>query len=73
MPGGKLENKTFDEIKIGDTASITKTLTKADIAKFAALTGDVDPSHLDRGFATKYNSGKLMAQSIWSGLLASTV
>ena len=29
-----LENKTFDEIKIGDTASITKTLTNDDIEKF---------------------------------------
>ncbi|MEQ9619686.1 MAG: bifunctional enoyl-CoA hydratase/phosphate acetyltransferase [Deltaproteobacteria bacterium] len=73
VPGLMLENKTFDEIKIGDTASITKTLTRADIEKFAALTGDLDPSHLNMGFATKYNSGNLMAQSIWSGLLASTL
>ncbi len=73
MPGEMLQNKTFDEIKIGDTASITKTLTKDDIEKFAALTGDIDPSHIDVGFVAKYNSGNLKAQSIWSGLLTSTL
>lgn len=73
MPGEMLQNRTFDEIKIGDTASITKTLTKDDIHKFAALTGDLDPSHLDVGFVAKYDSGKLKAQSMWSGLLASTI
>jgi phosphate acetyltransferase len=73
MTGRTLENKTFEEIKLGDTASISKTLTKEDIEKFAALTGDLDPVHLDEGYAVKHNSGKLAAQSIWSGLLASTL
>jgi len=73
MTSVMLENRTFDEIKIGDTASISKTLTKEDLEKFAALTGDLDPIHLDEGYAKKYNSGKLAAQSIWSGLLASTL
>lgn len=73
MTGILLENKTFDEIKIGDTASITKTLTKADIEKFAALTGDLDPSHLNSDYVEKYNSGHLTAQSIWSGLLTSVL
>lgn len=73
MTGRTLENKTFEEIKLGDTASITKTLTKDDLEKFAALTGDMDPIHLDEGYAVKYNSGQLAAQSIWSGLLASTL
>jgi acyl dehydratase len=56
VTGRTLENKTFEEIKLGDTASITKTLTKDDLEKFAALTGDLDPIHLDEGYA-KYNSG----------------
>ncbi len=73
MTGKTIENKTFEEIKLGDTASITKVLTKEDIEKFAALTGDLDPIHLDEGYAVKYNSGDLAAQSIWSGLLASTL
>lgn len=73
MTGRTIENKTFEEIRLGDTASITKTLTKEDLEKFAALTGDLNPIHLDEGYAVKYNSGQLTAQSIWSGLLASTL
>lgn len=73
MTGRTIENKTFEEIRLGDTASITKTLTKEDLEKFAALTGDLDPIHLDEGYAVKHNSGHLAAQSIWSGLLASTL
>ena len=73
MPGMLLENKTFDEIKIGDTASISKTLTKEDIEKFAALTGDLDPTHINSDYAEKYNLGNLRAQSIWSGLLTSVL
>lgn len=73
MTGIVLENKTFDEINIGDTASITKTLKSEDIEKFAALTGDLNPTHLDSDFAEKYNSGHLTAQSMWSGLLTSAI
>jgi acyl dehydratase len=46
-----ITNKTFDEIKIGDTASITKALGRDDVEKFAALSGDMDPCYLDEGFA----------------------
>ena len=73
MPGTLLQNKTFDEIKIGDTASISKTLTREDIEKFAALTGDLNPTHLDSDFAEKYNTGHLTAHSMWSGLLTSAI
>ncbi len=73
MTEATITNKTFDEIKIGDTASITKTLNRDDVEKFAALSGDMDPCYLDEGFAGKHNSGKLIAPSMWSGLLASTL
>jgi phosphotransacetylase/acyl dehydratase len=35
-----LENKTFDEISIGDAASLTWTLRKEDLETWAAVTGD---------------------------------
>ncbi|HML96431.1 MAG TPA: bifunctional enoyl-CoA hydratase/phosphate acetyltransferase [Thermodesulfobacteriota bacterium] len=73
MTEGTITNKTFDEIKIGDTASITKTLGRDDVEKFAALSGDMDPCYLDEGFAGKHNSGKLIAPSMWCGLLASAL
>jgi phosphate acetyltransferase len=61
-----LENHTFDEIKIGETASETRTVTRDDIALFAALSGDVNPTHTG-------SLGYLTAHSLWGGMLASAV
>jgi len=36
-----IENRTFDEITIGESASLTRTLTADDIALFAVMSGDV--------------------------------
>jgi len=41
----------YDEIRIGDIASITKTVTDKDILFFALLTGDVNPIHIDDDYA----------------------
>lgn len=42
-----LENRTFDEISVGDSASLTRTRSRDDIALFAVMSGDVNPAHLD--------------------------
>ena len=44
-----LRNRTFDEIAVGDRASIERTLTAADIQLFAAMSGDINPTHIDAG------------------------
>ena len=46
-----IENRTFDEIKLGDTASLVRTLTHKDIELFAIMSGDINPTHLDDVFA----------------------
>jgi phosphate acetyltransferase len=38
-----VQNKTFDEIKIGDTASVQRTLQARDVRAWAAAFGDVSP------------------------------
>ena len=38
-----IENRTFDEIALGDAVSLDRTLTEDDIAVFAALSGDATP------------------------------
>ena len=48
-----IENRTFDEIVIGESASLTRALTKVDIELFAVLSGDINPSHLDDQFAAR--------------------
>ena len=46
-----IENKTFDEIRLGDSASLKRTLSKPDIELFAVMSGDVNPTHRDEKFA----------------------
>src|SRR5579859_3469818 len=46
-----LENRTFDEIAVGDRASLTKTIRREDIELFAVVTGDINPAHLDAAYA----------------------
>jgi hypothetical protein len=42
-----LRNRTFDEIKVAEAASIHRTLTAGDIQLFAAISGDINPQHID--------------------------
>jgi phosphotransacetylase/acyl dehydratase len=68
-----IENRTFDEIKIGDSASLSRTLTKEDIELFAVMSGDVNPVHVDEAFAHDDMFHKIIAHGMWSGALISTV
>ena len=43
----------YDEIQVGDQASLTKTITDEDIINFAKLTGDVNPIHILDSFAKR--------------------
>lgn len=68
-----LENRPFAEIEIGDVASISRTLTAEDIAVFAAVSGDINPTHFDEAFV--HNGGKagVVGHSMWGGGLISNV
>ena len=40
-------NRTFAEIGIGDSATASHALTKAELEGFAAVSGDFNPTHLN--------------------------
>jgi acyl dehydratase len=65
-----IENKTFEEITIGDRASLSRTLTRDDIDLFAVVSGDINPSHVDESFA---GAAGPVAHSMWTGSLLSAV
>ena len=69
----RIENKTFDEIKLGDTARLVRTLTHKDIELFAIMSGDINPIHLDDAFAKSDIFHKVVAHGMWSGALILTV
>lgn len=68
-----IENKTFDEIQIGDSAELTRTLKTADIELFAGMSGDVNPAHVDMDFARSENFHKVIVHGMWGGSLISAV
>ena len=49
MSGSRL--KSFEEIQVGDTASLERQITQADVNRFVELTGDDNRLHVDRAYA----------------------
>jgi phosphate acetyltransferase len=68
-----MENTTFDELKLGQSATLRRALTDADIAGFAAISGDLNPTHLDDAYARGEGLAGRTAHGMWSGALVSTL
>jgi len=68
-----IQNRTFDELQVGETASLARTLTYKDIELFAIMSGDVNPAHVDEAFAKSDMFHKIVAHGMWGGALISTV
>lgn len=65
----QLSNYTYDEITIGQKASYTKEIQEKDIQLFAAVSGDVNPVHLDAEFA----AGTPFKERIAHGMLTGSI
>ncbi len=66
-----LINKTYDEIQEGESATLVRALTEKELVLFAAVSGDVNPVHLDAEFAKTTMFGEQIAHGMWSGSLIS--
>lgn len=73
MATNMIENRPFDELRLGDEASLVRTLGSADIELFAVMSGDVNPAHVDQEYARGDIFHKVIAHGMWSGTLISTV
>ena len=68
-----IENRTFDEIAVGDRASLSRTVTQRDIELFALASGDVNPAHLDPAYAATDMFHEIIAQGLLEAGLISAV
>ncbi len=59
--------------KVGDVATVTKTITDDNIHTFANLVGDHNSVHLNDEFARKTRFGRRIAHGMLSGSLISAV
>ncbi len=67
------ENYPYDEIVVGQTARLVRTLTVADIQAFAAVSGDTNPAHLDPEYANATLFHGVIGHGMWGGSLISTL
>lgn len=68
----KPKNK-FDQIQIGDKASVTHTITSKDIADFVALTGDDNPLHVNAKYAAQTSFKKPVVHGMLTASFISTL
>ncbi len=72
-PHACITNKTYDQIQIGDSATLTRTLTKRDIQLFAVVTGDMNPAHLDEAYAKTDIFQQIVGHGMWTGSMFSVL
>jgi phosphotransacetylase/acyl dehydratase len=73
-PAGEfIENRTFDEMKIGDTANLSHCVTQRDIDLFAEVSGDVNPAHVDPAYAETDMFHHIIIHGMWGAGLISAV
>ena len=68
-----VENRTYDELAIGEKAQLSRCLTLADIQAFAAVSGDTNPAHMDPAYANDTLFHGVIAHGMWSGALISAL
>ena len=64
---------TIQELKIGDSASMAKTISEADVYLFAGITGDHNPAHVNEQASSQTPFGGRIAHGILSAGLISAV
>ncbi len=68
-----IENRTFDEIEVGEHASVSRIVTQQDIDLFAVISGDVNPAHMDPAYAKTDMFHKVIAHGMLGAGLISNV
>lgn len=68
-----IENRTFDEINVGDSASLTRKLTLRDIKLFAAITGNLDPVSPNEDSLKGTPVDEVIVHGLWGGSIISTI
>ena len=63
----------LEDLKIGQSAMFGRTVTEADIAAFAGVSGDTNPIHLHDGFARTTRFGQRIAHGMLSAGFISAV
>jgi 3-hydroxybutyryl-CoA dehydratase len=67
------KTKYFEDLEVGQEASMSRVVTEADIVAYAALSGDYNPVHLDPDYAARTIFKERIAHGILSAGYISAV
>ena len=65
--------RTLGDLAVGMSASLTKTYEECDLLTFAAVTGDINPAHVDETFAQESIFQGKVAHGLLTASLISAV
>jgi len=60
--------KTIDELRVGQSAQFSKTISESDVYLFAGITGDFNPAHVDE----EYSRGTYFETRVAHGMLTAS-
>ena len=63
----------FEDLSVGMTETLSKTVALSDVIGFAQITGDRDPIHLSEHFAARTQFKKRIAHGLYTASLISAV
>lgn len=69
----KVQSYFIEDLEVGMTASFSKTVKDEDIVRFADISGDTNPVHLDEAYAEKTLFKGRIAHGMLSAAFISTV
>lgn len=69
----EFQGRDFDELEVGMSAAIARTVTEADIVIFAGVSGDTNPAHLDEEMSAASMFGGRIAHGMLSASYISAV
>lgn len=73
MTTEELHGYYFEDLCVGMTASFGKTITEADVVMFSAVSGDINPSHINEEFAATTRMNTRVVHGMLSASLISAV
>jgi 3-hydroxybutyryl-CoA dehydratase len=72
-PAAPPSPRTFDQLAVGMTASVTHTVSERDVEDFARISGDHNPLHMDEAYARTTQFGGRIAHGALSASYISAI
>ena len=70
----ELNGYRFEELKIGMSAVVSRTITDTDVRNFSGVTGDTNPMHLNEEYAkTTFFGGRIVHGMLTAGMLSAVI